>query len=130
MGDGALVSLDPQNGEVLAMVGTWNYADPYFGQVNEAAAVQLNMGSTTKLFTYTAAIASTKFTMTTPMLDDCYTFPIPGSRRLQPVRRRPQNAWRLRTQALPRKLVQHSRGQDRVRDGHAVHRQHRAWRWA
>ena len=37
MGDGALVSLDPQNGEVLAMVGTWNYADPYFGQVNEAA---------------------------------------------------------------------------------------------
>ena len=69
MGDGALVSLDPQNGEVLAMVGSWNYADPYFGQVNEAAAVQLNMGSTTKLFTYTTAIASTKFTMTTPILD-------------------------------------------------------------
>jgi membrane peptidoglycan carboxypeptidase len=79
MGDGALVSLDPQNGEVLAMVGSWNYADPYFGQVNEAAAVQLNMGSTTKLFTYTAAIASTKFTMTTPILDGTYDFPIPGS---------------------------------------------------
>jgi membrane peptidoglycan carboxypeptidase len=79
MGDGALVSLNPQNGEVLAMVGTWNYADPYFGQVNEAAAVQLNMGSTTKLFTYTAAIASTKFTMTTPMLDQRYNFPIPGN---------------------------------------------------
>ena len=28
MGDGALVSLDPRNGEVLAMVGSWNYADP------------------------------------------------------------------------------------------------------
>jgi membrane peptidoglycan carboxypeptidase len=84
MGDGALVSLDPQNGEVLAMVGTWNYNDPYFGQVNEAAAVQLNMGSTTKLFTYTAAIASTKFTMTTPMLDDYYSFPISGSAPYRP----------------------------------------------
>jgi len=84
MGDGALVSLDPQNGEVLAMVGTWNYADPYFGQVNEAAAVQLNMGSTTKLFTYTAAIASTKFTMTTPILDSYYKFPIPGAAPYSP----------------------------------------------
>jgi membrane peptidoglycan carboxypeptidase len=84
MGDGALVSIDPQNGEVLAMVGTWNYDDPYFGQVNEAAAVQLNMGSTTKLFTYTAAIASTKFTMTTPILDDYYDFPIPGSAPYHP----------------------------------------------
>jgi membrane peptidoglycan carboxypeptidase len=84
MGDGALVSLDPQNGEVLAMVGTWNYADPYFGQVNEAAAVQLNMGSTTKLFTYTAAIASTKFTMTTPILDSRYPFPIPGAPAYNP----------------------------------------------
>ncbi len=84
MGDGALVSLDPQNGEVLAMVGTWNYSDPYFGQVNEAAAVQLNMGSTTKLFTYTAAIASTKFTMTTPILDDYYSFPITGSAPYRP----------------------------------------------
>ena len=78
MGDGALVSLDPRNGEVLAMVGTWNYADPYFGQTNEAAQVQLNLGSTTKLFTYTAAIASTKFTMTTPILDQRYNFPQPG----------------------------------------------------
>ena len=84
MGDGALVSLDPQNGEVLAMVGTWNYADPHFGQVNEAAAVQLNMGSTTKLFTYTAAIASTKFTMTTPILDNYYKFPIPGAAPYSP----------------------------------------------
>ncbi len=84
MGDGALVSLNPQNGEVLAMVGTWNYSDPHFGQLNQAAAVQLNMGSTTKLFTYTAAIASTKFTMTTPILDDYYKFPIPGSAPYSP----------------------------------------------
>ena len=42
------------------------------------------MGSTTKLFTYTAAIASTKFTMTTPILDDYYAFPIPGSPSYKP----------------------------------------------
>jgi membrane peptidoglycan carboxypeptidase len=78
MGDAALVSLDPRTGEVIDMVGTWNYNDPYFGQVNEAAQVQLNLGSTTKLFTYTAAIASTKFTMTTPILDERYNFPQPG----------------------------------------------------
>ena len=36
MRDGALVSLNPQNGEILAMVGTWNYADPFIGQYNMA----------------------------------------------------------------------------------------------
>jgi membrane peptidoglycan carboxypeptidase len=84
MGDGALVSLDPQNGEVLAMIGSWNYNDPYFGDYNYAATAQLNMGSTTKLFTYTTAIASTKFTMTTPILDDYYPFPIVGSAPYKP----------------------------------------------
>jgi membrane peptidoglycan carboxypeptidase len=84
MGDGALVSLDPQNGEVLAMIGSWNYNDPYFGDNNYAATAQLNMGSTTKLFTYTTAIASTRFTMTTPILDDYFPFPIPGSAPYKP----------------------------------------------
>jgi len=78
MNDGALVSLDPQTGDILAMVGTWNYSDPDYGQVN-MANTPVPLGSTTKLFTYTAAIASTKFTMTTPILDDYYTFPIPGN---------------------------------------------------
>ncbi|MGA7987086.1 MAG: transglycosylase domain-containing protein [Candidatus Dormiibacterota bacterium] len=78
MRDGALVSLDPQTGDVLAMVGTWNYSDPDYGQVN-MADTPVPLGSTTKLFTYTAAIASTKFTMTTKLLDDYYTFPIPGN---------------------------------------------------
>jgi len=78
MRDGALVSLDPRTGEILAMVGTWNYADPYIGQFN-MATTQINPGSTIKLFTYTAAIASTKLNMTTPILDAPYTFPIPGN---------------------------------------------------
>ncbi|HEY6470641.1 MAG TPA: transglycosylase domain-containing protein [Candidatus Dormibacteraeota bacterium] len=83
MNDGALVSLDPRTGDVLAMVGAWNYADPDYGQVN-MADTPVPLGSTTKLFTYTAAIASTKFTMTTPLLDDYFTFPIPGTKGYRP----------------------------------------------
>jgi len=83
MRDGALVSLDPRTGEVLAMVGTWNYDDPNIGQVN-MANTQIQLGSTTKLFTYTAAIASTKFTMATPILDAQYAFPIAGSPPYKP----------------------------------------------
>jgi membrane peptidoglycan carboxypeptidase len=78
MRDGSLVSLNPQNGEIVAMVGTWNYADPFIGQYN-MATTQINPGSTIKLFTYTAAVASAKLTMTTPILDAPYTFPIPGN---------------------------------------------------
>jgi membrane peptidoglycan carboxypeptidase len=78
MRDGSLVSLDPRTGEILAMVGTWNYADPFIGQYN-MATTQINPGSTIKLFTYTAAVASTKLTMTTRILDGPYTFPIPGN---------------------------------------------------
>ena len=129
MGDGALVSMDPQNGEVLAMVGTWNYSDPYFGQVNEAAAVQLNMGSTTKLFTYTAAIASTKFTMTTPLLDDYYAFPIPGSPR---IARTTTTAGRMvcassRTVSATRSTSRQSRrSTQRARNTSPIP----SWRWA
>jgi membrane peptidoglycan carboxypeptidase len=77
MHDAALVSIDPQTGEVLDMTGTWNYNDKYFGDLN-MATTWLNPGSTVKLFTYTAAIASGKYTMTTPILDEPYTFAPPG----------------------------------------------------
>jgi membrane peptidoglycan carboxypeptidase len=74
MHDGALVNIDPKTGEVLAMVGAANYDDPSTGQVN-FANVPIIPGSTIKLFTYTAAIASGKYNMTTPILDAPYTFP-------------------------------------------------------
>ena len=66
--DGALVSLDPRTGGIKAMTGTWNYADPGVGQLNMAIR-DIRPGSTIKLFTYTAAIASRKYTMTSPILD-------------------------------------------------------------
>lgn len=68
MHDGALVSMDPQTGEVLALVGAWDPNDPNIGQVPLATS-RLQPGSTIKLFTYTAAFASRQFTMHTPILD-------------------------------------------------------------
>ncbi|TMC49507.1 MAG: hypothetical protein E6J14_08400 [Chloroflexi bacterium] len=70
--DGAMVSMDPRSGEVLAMVGTANYSDPGFGQLNMATR-PLQPGSTIKLFTYTSAIASRLYTMTSPVEDSYIT---------------------------------------------------------
>ena len=77
MHDGSLVTMDPRTGEVLAMVGAWDNSDPHIGQDNMATAL-VTPGSSIKLFTYSAAIASGKYTMTTPILDAPYTFPVPG----------------------------------------------------
>ncbi|GAC1341551.1 MAG: hypothetical protein NVSMB29_12190 [Candidatus Dormibacteria bacterium] len=67
--DGALVSMDPRNGEVLALVGAWDDNNPGVGQLNMATR-RLQPGSTIKLFTYAAAIASRTMTMTTPVVDE------------------------------------------------------------
>ncbi|MGH7722107.1 MAG: transglycosylase domain-containing protein [Candidatus Dormibacteria bacterium] len=66
--DGAIVNIDPKTGRVLALVGGWNYNDPDVGQTN-MALTRRSPGSTIKLFTYSAAIASHLYTMTTPILD-------------------------------------------------------------
>ncbi|MBV8196191.1 MAG: penicillin-binding protein, partial [Candidatus Dormibacteraeota bacterium] len=79
MHDASLVTMDPRNGEVQAMVGAWDYNDPQIGQDNMATCACVSPGSSIKLFTYTAAIASGRYTMTTPILDAPYTFPIPGA---------------------------------------------------
>jgi len=71
-GDGALVSLDPQNGEILAMTGSANYNSPVYGQDNLAIG-ERQPGSTMKLFTYTDAIASRQYTMTTQISDETMT---------------------------------------------------------
>jgi membrane peptidoglycan carboxypeptidase len=76
-GDGALVNIDPKTGKVLAMVGAWDYSDPTVGQTNMALNTR-SPGSAIKLFTYTAAIASHLYTMTTPIVDAPIHIPIPN----------------------------------------------------
>ena len=71
-GDGALVSLDPQTGAILAMTGSANYSSSVYGQDN-LAIDERQPGSTMKLFTYTDAIASRQYTMTTQISDEPMT---------------------------------------------------------
>jgi membrane peptidoglycan carboxypeptidase len=65
---GALVALDPTTNAIVAMVGSAN-PTRYGGQYNLAVWPPRNPGSSMKIYTYTAAIASKKFTMTTPIED-------------------------------------------------------------
>jgi membrane peptidoglycan carboxypeptidase len=74
--DAALVSMDPKTGEILAMVGGDNYNRPG-GWINMANTPR-QPGSTFKIYTYTAAIASGKFNMITPILDAPLVFPTWG----------------------------------------------------
>jgi membrane peptidoglycan carboxypeptidase len=83
MHDASLVSINPKDGTLLAMVGTWDYSDQFIGQVNMALS-PLDPGSTVKLFTYSAAIASGRFTVNTPIADAPFTFPVPGTSGYSP----------------------------------------------
>ncbi|HKA51486.1 MAG TPA: transglycosylase domain-containing protein [Candidatus Dormibacteraeota bacterium] len=66
--DGALVSIDPQTGQLLAMVGSAGHNTPG-GEYNMAVGPPRNPGSAFKIFTYTAAIDSRRYTMVTPIQD-------------------------------------------------------------
>ena len=83
---GALVAIDPRTGEVRAMVGS---ADPHApgGQYNLATWPPRNPGSSFKIFNYTAAIASGKYTSVTPIPDMPVTIKDPYSteKPYQPV---------------------------------------------
>ena len=71
---GAMVAIDPTTGAIMAMVGSAN-PNAYGGQYNLAVWPPRNPGSSMKIYTYTAAIASGKFTMTTPIKDSAIAIP-------------------------------------------------------
>ena len=75
---GALVAIDPQSGAIIAMVSSAN-PSTNGGQYNLAVWPPRNPGSSMKIYTYTAAIASGKYTMTTPIQDDALRYVDPGS---------------------------------------------------
>ncbi len=75
---GALVSIDPTTGAIVAMVGSAN-PGANGGQYNLAVWPPRNPGSSMKIFTYTAAIASKKFSMTTRIADSPFTYWDPAS---------------------------------------------------
>jgi membrane peptidoglycan carboxypeptidase len=82
--DAALVALDPRSGDVLAMVGSPG-GDVAGGQFNLAVWPPRNPGSSFKLFTYTAAIDSGRYTMVTPVADTPLTVQLPGEAAYQPT---------------------------------------------
>lgn len=81
--DGALVSLDPKTGQVLAMVGSAGPNVPG-GQYNLAVGPPRNPGSSFKVFTYAAAIDSKRYTMVTPITDAPITVQPPGGQKYTP----------------------------------------------
>src|SRR5215472_5229039 len=81
--DGALVSIDPQTGQVLALVGSAGYRTSG-EEYDMAAGPPRNPGSAFKMFTYTAAISSRRFTMVTPIEDQPITVRLPGSAPYSP----------------------------------------------
>jgi membrane peptidoglycan carboxypeptidase len=78
LSQGALVSLDPTSGAIIAMVGSAN-PKANGGQYNLAVWPPRNPGSSMKIFTYTTAIASGKFSMTTPITDSGFSYRDPTS---------------------------------------------------
>src|SRR5258708_13842509 len=75
---GALVAIDPTDGDILAMVGSAN-PNANGGQYNLAVWPPRNPGASMKIFTYTAAIASGMFSMTTPRADSPFSYRDPVS---------------------------------------------------
>jgi membrane peptidoglycan carboxypeptidase len=75
---GALVAIDPTSGAIVAMVGSAN-PNTNGGQYNLAVWPPRNPGSSMKIFTYTAAIASGRYSMTTRIADAPFTYEAPGT---------------------------------------------------
>lgn len=72
--NGAVVILDPQTGEILAMVGSKDFNDPnYDGQVNVTTSLR-QPGSAFKPFTYATAFKK-GYTASTLLMDVPTTFP-------------------------------------------------------
>lgn len=80
----AVVVLDSKTGEVLAMVGSYDYNDEKFGKFNVAELGQRQPGSTLKPFNYGLAFEK-GYTPSTIFMDVKTTFPDQGAEAYSPV---------------------------------------------
>ena len=83
VGNGAVVVLDSQTSEVLAMVGSYDYNDEKYGAFN-AAAGKRQPGSTMKPITYALAFEK-GYTPATVLMDVKTSFPNQGDKPYEPV---------------------------------------------
>jgi membrane peptidoglycan carboxypeptidase len=81
--DGALVSIDPGTGDVLAYVGSAGPGAP--GADYDMAAVPRQMGSSFKLFTYPTALSERRISMVTPVLDGPLSIPLSDGQVYSPM---------------------------------------------
>ncbi len=73
--EGALLSMEPQTGYIKAMVGGSRFSQ--FNQINRAVQTKRQPGSAFKLFVYTAAIESRKYTTQSILNDSPVVFLMP-----------------------------------------------------
>jgi len=81
--NGASLITDPKNGDIIAMVGSYDYSDPSGGNFNTTLALR-QPGSSIKVVTYSAAL-SQSFTAATIIDDSPITFTSPGAPIYSPV---------------------------------------------
>lgn len=81
--NGATLVTHPENGDILAMVGSRDYGDPNGGNVNVTNALR-QPGSSIKVVTYSAAL-SRGLTAASTIQDAPITYQIPGSTPYSPV---------------------------------------------
>lgn len=81
--NGAALITNPENGDVLAMVGSKDYNDPNGGNVNLTTALR-QPGSSIKVVTYATAL-SNGFTAATILDDSPITYRSPGAPDYSPV---------------------------------------------
>lgn len=83
VGNGAAVVLDSQSGEILAMVGSFDYTNEQYGKFNAALGLR-QPGSAMKPITYAVAFEK-GYTPATVLMDVNTTFPNQGDKDYIPV---------------------------------------------
>lgn len=83
LSNGAALVTNPKNGDILAMVGSKNFEEPGFGNVNVTTSLR-QPGSTIKVVTYSQALQA-GFTAATAIADTPVTYRSPGGPSYTPV---------------------------------------------